>query len=297
MKKLSGLGRGLASLIPQGMRVKVVPRSHGEDTIYNVEVASIRPNSDQPRRDFDTVALNELASSIKKYGVLQPILVSKISTEHDRGVDVEYEIIAGERRWRAAKLAGLPRVPVIVKDAMDERQLKLEVALVENLQREDLNPMEEAEAYARLAAEFKLTQQDIASKVGKSREVIANAVRLVNLPGPIKEALRSGKIQRTHARALLAFKDEKQQMETFRTMLAGNSLTSRHLEASARSVHGPRATLASAPANGRFVELQHNLATNLGATVNIKPAGSGGLIEIRFTNLEELNKIAKTILD
>jgi len=294
VKKLFGLGKGLGSLIPDAKHI--TPETK-KDNVFYVEINKIRPNPEQPRHDFDTTALNELASSIKKYGVLQPILVSKISTEHDRGVDVEYEIIAGERRWRAAKLAGLPRVPVIVKDAMDEAHLKLEVALVENLQREDLNPMEEAEAYARLAAEFKLTQQDIASKVGKSREVVANAVRLVNLPGPIKEALRVGKIQRTHARALLAFKDEKQQLETFRAMLAGNILTSRHLEASARSTHGPRATLTSAPANGRFVELQRNLATNLSAPVNIKPSGSGGLIEIRFTNLEELNKIAKTILD
>lgn len=297
MKKLSGLGRGLASLIPQGKTVKVVPRAK-EDTIYNVELTKIRANANQPRRDFDTVALNELASSIKKYGVLQPILVSKISTEHTRGLDVEYEIIAGERRWRAAQLAGLPSVPVIVKDAMDEEHMKLEVALVENLQREDLGALEEAEAYARLAGDFKLTHAQIAEKVGKSREVVSNSVRLLGLPANIKEALRSGKIQRTHARALLAFKDEKQQQDTFKSMLAGNVVTSRHLEDTARSVHGPRATLASVQnGNGRYIELQRNLATNLGATVNIKPSGSGGLIEIRFTNLEELNKIAKTILD
>ncbi len=296
MKKISSLGRGLASLIPQGTKVHMVPRAK-EDTIYNVELSKIRANANQPRHDFDREGLGELATSIKRYGVLQPLLVTKISTETSRGLDVEYEIIAGERRWRAAKLAGLPSVPVIVKESMDEDRMKLEVALVENLQREDLNPMEEGEAYARLASVFKLTQQDIASKVGKSREVVANSVRLLNLPANIKEALRSGKIQRSHARALLAFKDEKEQQVTFKAMLAGGGLiTSRHLEARARTTNGPRATLASAP-NSRFIELQQNLAQNLGTNVAIKPTGAGGLIEIRFTNLEELNKIARTILD
>ena len=150
MKKLSGLGRGLASLIPSKGAIKVVPKSK-EENVYNVELSKIRPNANQPRRDFDQGALEELAASIKKYGVLQPIVVAKVSQETARGMDVDYEIIAGERRWRAAKLAGLPHIPVIVRDDLEAKNMKLEVALVENLQRENLNVLEEAEAYARLA--------------------------------------------------------------------------------------------------------------------------------------------------
>src|SRR3989338_2163938 len=178
MKKPSGLGRGLASLIPSRGSVKVVPKTK-EDNVYNVEIHKIRPNANKPRQAFDQSALQELAGSIKKYGVLQPIVVSKVSHETDRGMEVEYEIIAGERRWRAAKLAGLPHIPVIVRDDLDESRMRLEVALVENLQRKDLNVLEEADAYARLASEFSLTQKQIAEKVGKSREVVANAMRVM----------------------------------------------------------------------------------------------------------------------
>ncbi|MBI2063622.1 MAG: ParB/RepB/Spo0J family partition protein, partial [Candidatus Yanofskybacteria bacterium] len=200
-----------------------------------------------------------------------------------------------ERRWRAAKMAGLPHVPVIVKDNFDESRLKLEVALVENIQREDLNPLEEAEAYAKLAGEFKLTQKDIANKVGKSREVVANAVRLLDLPADIKAALRIGKIGRTHARALLAFKDESKQREMYKQILAGN-VAVRDLEGAAkahRSVDGEMPH----EAGPKFEELQQNLSKNLGASVFIRTGASGGNIVIKFATLEELNKIAKTILD
>lgn len=292
MKKLFGLGRGLESLIPAKTN-KITPKI--QDNVFYIEINKIRPNANQPRRDFDKNGLQELAASIKKYGILQPLLVSKTEMETDRGLDVAYEIIAGERRWRAAKLAGLPHVPAIVKDNFDESRLKLEVALVENLQREDLNPLEEAEAYARLAAEFKLTQKDIAVKVGKSREVIANAVRLLNLPADIKAALRFGKISRTHARALLAFKDEKKQREIYRQILAGG-VAVRDIEGAARE-HRADNNAAAKPSSSRFEELQLNLSKNLGAAVLIRSGASGGNIVIKFSSLEELNKIAKTILD
>jgi ParB family chromosome partitioning protein len=292
LRKLFGLGRGLESLIP-AKTTKVVPKI--QDNVFYIEINKIKPNPDQPRHDFDKDGLKELAASIKKYGILQPLLVSKIETETDRGLDVEYELIAGERRLRAAKLAGLPHVPAIIKDNFDESRLRLEVSLVENLQREDLNPVEEAEAYARLANEFNLTQKDIAAKVAKSREVVANAVRILTLPADIKEALRAGKIARTHARALLSFKDSLKQREVFKQILAGNFAV-REVESAARehrAVQGP-----AAPAvNPRFQELQQNLSKNLGAAVFIKSGASGGSIVIKFTNLEELNTIAKTILD
>lgn len=295
MKKLFGLGRGLESLIPARTN-KVTPKI--QDNVFYIEINKVRPNANQPRRDFDKEGLKELASSIKKYGILQPLLVSKIEHETDRGLDVAYEIIAGERRWRAAKLAGLPHVPAIVKDNFDESRLKLEVALVENLQRENLNPLEEAEAYVRLASEFKLTQKDIAGKVGKSREVVANAIRLTDLPADIKLALRAGKISRTHARTLLSFKDENKQREMYKQILSG-SFAVRDLEGAAKEYRAMKKAGPSGAAvvNPRFDDLQQNLAKNLGAPVLIRSGASGGNIVIRFSTLEELNKIAKTILD
>jgi len=292
MKKLFGLGRGLESLIPTRTN-KVTPKI--QDNVFYIEINKIKPNSAQPRRDFDKDGLKELATSIKKYGILQPLLVTKLEEETDRGLDVSYELLAGERRWRAAKMAGLPHVPVIVKDNFDENRLKLEVALVENLQREDLNPLEEAEAYARLAGEFKLTQKDIANKVGKSREVVANAVRLLDLPADIKAALRVGKISRTHGRALLAFKDESKQREMYKQILAGNVVV-RDLEGAAKA-HKLAEGGTSQTAGPKFEELQQNLSKNLGAAVFIRTGASGGNIIIKFSTLEELNKIAKTILD
>ena len=293
MPKQTGLGRGLASLIPSKRSVKVVPNSKSEN-IYNVEIHKIRPNANQPRHEFDASAMQELAASIKKYGVLQPIVVAKVSHETDRGLDVEYEIIAGERRWRAAKMAGLPHIPVIVRDDLDESRMKLEVALVENLQRKDLNILEEADAYARLASEFDLTQQQIAEKVGKSREVVANAMRVINLPANIKEAIRSGKIERTQARVLLAFKDPAQQQDMYKQILTGKAGI-RNLEETARMIHGGRGPINAL--NPKFIQLQDNLSKTLGTFVAIRSRDNGGRIEIKFATLEELNKIAKAILD
>lgn len=293
MKKISGLGRGLASLIPSPNAKKIVAQSK-EENVYNVEVHRIQPNPSQPRRDFDPKALAELADSIKKYGILQPLVVSRVSTDNERGREVKYEIIAGERRYRAAKLAGLPHVPVVVRDDFDEQRMKLEVALVENVQRRDLNVLEEAEAYGRLASEFGLAHAAIAEKVGKSREVISNTLRILNLPPNIKEAIRSGKIERTHARTLLAFKDPNQQQGMFKQLLAGN-VANKNLEETAKLIHGTRK--APGYVNPRFLELQNNLSKNLDTFVAIRTNSQGGRIEIKFSDLEELNKIAKVILD
>lgn len=293
MKKLSGLGRGLQSLIPSHP-TKLAPKEK-TDNIFYVETAKIRANPNQPRHDFDHEALKELADSIKKYGILQPLLVSKIEQETTRGLDVQYELIAGERRLRAAKLAGMPNVPVIIKDNFDGDRLKLEVALIENLQREDLNPIDEAEAFAKLSGDFKLTQREIAAKVGKSREVIANSIRLLNLEPNIKEGLRSGKISKTHARALLAFADESKRQEVFKQILAG-AYSAHDVEQATRDHKVQRNNVAAQAINSRFVELQTNLSQNLSAPVLIRSGASGGRIEIRFATLEELNNIVKTIL-
>ena len=293
-KKLFGLGKGLGSLIPRGKEVQ--PQSQKENVFY-VEVSKIESNPDQPRRDFDGEALKELSKSIRKYGVLQPLLVTKQEKESKNGLDVSYQLIAGERRWRAAQLAGLPQVPVIIRDDFDQKRVRLEVALIENVQRKDLNPIEEAEAYDRLAKEFGLTQQEIALKVSKSREAVANAVRLVKLPKDIKESLRSGLLSRAHARALLAFNDESKQREVYGHIMGGR-LSSREVEQMASSSKPSKkvAKLSSKEAN-RFMELEKNLSQMLKVPVLIRSADKGGRIVIRFATLEELNKIARNIID
>lgn len=292
-KRTFNLGKGLESLIPTRAIKKIVPKSKGE-SIFNVEVHRIRPNPTQPRREFEKEGLKELAASIKRYGVLQPLLVTKVEQETNKGLDVEYELIAGERRWKAAKLAGLNLVPVIIKDDFNGVRTKLEVALVENLQREDLNPIEEAEAFKRLTEEFGLTQKDVADKVGKSREVITNSVRLLGLPANIKEALRAGKLMKTQARSLLALKSEPKQQEYFKNILLGKAVV-RDIEAVAQTTEKTKTSTHSASAE-RFNELQENLSKNLSTVVFIKAGPSGGRIEIKFTNLEELNSIVKMIL-
>lgn len=289
MKKLFGLGKGLGSLIPTAAESNH-PASHKENVFY-VEVNRIKPNPNQPRRDFEEEGLKELAKSIKKYGVLQPLLVSKVENENPKGLEVYYHLIAGERRWRASQIAGLPQVPVIIRDDMNEEKDRLEIALVENLQRKDLNSVEEAEAYENLSKEFGLTQKEIAEKVAKSREYVANAVRVLNLPQDIREALRSEKISRSHAKALLAISDKTQQRDVFNQILSGN-LSSKETESIASSAKSPKAKK-----DNKFTTLEKNLSETLKAPVLIHAAEKGGKIVVRFATLEELNKIAKSILD
>jgi ParB family chromosome partitioning protein len=295
-KKFFGLGKGLGSLIPEGVKTQMQPSSQKENVFY-VEVAKIEANPDQPRQDFDGDAMKELASSIRKYGVLQPLLVSKVETNSIRGLDVSYKLIAGERRLRASKMAGLPHVPVIIRDDFKHEKDRLEVALIENVQRENLNPVEEAEAYAKLSKDFGLTQKEIAEKVGKSREVVANAIRLLNLPEDMQVSLRAGKIPRSSARALLAFNDPMKQREMYKTLLAGG-VSSRDVESAASVNKAPGKSISRTKPDVKFMELERNLAETLGTVVSIHGAAtSGGKIVIKFASLEDLNKIAKTIVD
>ena len=289
MKKLFGLGKGLSSLIPSRNNKP----GESRESVFYVETHKVKPNPNQPRKDFDKAGLEDLAASIKKYGILQPLLVVKEEVDSPRGLDVAYQLVAGERRWRAAKLLNLPHVPVIIKDSISEDKVKLEIALVENLQREDLNPMEETEAFARLQADFNLTQKEIGERVGKSREVVANSLRLMDLPGDIKESLRAGKISRTHARALLAFKKEDQQRDMYRRILAGGIAT-KDVEEAASATGNNRSKIKK---ENRFVELERNLAKSLNTLVFIKSGEKGGRIVIKFVDLGNLNKIVKTILD
>jgi ParB family chromosome partitioning protein len=299
-KKFFGLGKGLGSLIPETIADDVNAR---REHVFYVEVAKIQANPEQPRTDFEPQALDELAKSIRKYGVLQPLLVSKIEQDLPRGRAVKYQLIAGERRWRAAQLAGLPQVPVIIRDdlvttAAGDKSKRLEVALIENIQREDLNPMEMAEAYFRLSGEFGLTQEEIAGKVGKSREAVANTMRLLNLPKYIKDALRAGRITGTMARALLSFQDAAKQKEAYEAVLAGGFSTKdmESVASSAKAAVGRR----KAAHNAKFDDLMKNLQEHLQAPVIIRTAtGSAraGQIVIRFATLEELNGVVKKIID
>ena len=294
MKKLFGLGKGLNSLIPDAKRITPDDK---KDNVFYVEIHKIKPNPQQPRHDFDDEGLKELSKSIKKYGVLQPLLVSKVEEENNRGMNVYYQLIAGERRLRAAKLAGLPNVPVIVRDDLSpeggNKRVNLEVALVENVQRADLNPLEEAEAYRRLVKEFGLKHKEIAEKVSKSREVIVNAIRLLNLPKDMQEALRLGKLSRAHARALLSFGDAGTQREMYKQILAGG-VSSTEVENIASTAKSGK---KSPKKNHRYLELEKNLSDMLKAPVLIHDTEKGGKIVIRFATLQDLNKIARSIID
>lgn len=299
-KKLFGLGKGLGSLIPDSVADAV---NNKRENIFYVEVSKIQANPDQPRTDFDQSQLAELARSIRKYGILQPLLVSKVEEDLPRGRAVSYQLIAGERRWRAAQLAGLPQVPVIIRDDLNptdasQKSTRLEVALIENIQRSDLNPLETAEAYGRLASEFGLTQQEIAEKVGKSREAVANIMRLMNLPKYIKDAVRAGRISGTMARALLSYTDEQAQRQAYETAMAGGFST-KDMEAAASTAKAVVGKRKSAH-NAKFEELMRNLADHLEAPVVIRTAtgsAKSGQIVIRFASLEELNGVVRKIID
>ncbi len=300
VKKLFGLGKGLSSLIPDAVADAVNNR---RETIYYVEVAKIQANPDQPRTDFDQEALADLSRSIRKFGVLQPLLVSKIEEDLPRGRVVKYQLIAGERRWRAAQLAGLPQVPVIIRDDLTpessgKKSNSLEIALIENIQREDLNPIETAEAYARLAGEFGLTQQEIGDKVGKSREAVANTMRLNNLPKYIKDATRAGTITGTAARALLSFQTESAQKAAYEQLTTGGFSTKDvEYSASAAKAAVGRRTVRY---NAKYDDLMRNLQEHLGAPVIIRTGSSSsktGQIVIRFADIEHLNTVVKKIID
>ena len=262
-----GLGRGLEALIPE---VRVAP---GEGP-QQIAVSAIRPNPYQPRREFDPEALKELAESISQHGVLQPLVV--------RAAAQGYELIAGERRWRAAQIAGLEQVPVVLRDC-DDRRL-LEIALVENLQREDLNPLEEAEALAQLAEQRGMRQEEIAAVVGRSRSAVANSLRLLGLPDEVKELVRHGSLSAGHARAILGL-PPSMQVPSARQAVA-KDLSVREVETLARGGAKPRP--APVGSTSRFSRWEERIGGALELPVRIRAGSRGGAVEIRFRSEEEL---------
>lgn len=305
------LGKGLESLIPDksddfsdvlvssqksdSQKPDDSIRSE-RDSIFWIEVDKIEPNPYQPRREFNEEALKDLASSIREHGVVQPVLVSRIEAETPRGLDVRYQLIAGERRLRASQLVGLRLIPAVIRRREPDNRLKLEIALIENIQREDLNIMEKARAYKRLVDEFHLVQREVAEKVGKSREAVANTIRLLNLPEEIQQALIEGRITEGHARAILMVGSDPERQHIFFNEIVTTNLNSRDSEVRSREILGrpvrkmqPRVGTVAADPEIRLVESR--LEEALGTRVSLQKKGEKGKIVVEFFSEEELRGI------
>ena len=276
--KKGGLGKGMDSLFNEN--------SLDNEGAVTLNINEIEPNRNQPRKDFDEEALRELADSIERHGLIQPIVVRP-------NLDGTYMIIAGERRWRACRMAGLNQVPVIIKDT-DDRTL-MELALIENLQREDLNPVEEALGYKALIEDFELTQEEVAKRMGKSRSAVTNALRLLNLNEAETEALRKGMITAGHARALLACENEETRQKLL--ILAAEGASVRDLERMANfAKQGKTAKKEIKPKSNFYSEVELSLKNEIGRKVYIKPTTKGrGTLTIEFYSDKELSEFAKKL--
>ena len=280
-----GLGKGINALIPEGTEeekiiIKEVVVKEPAET--KLRISQIEPNKSQPRKMFDEDALIELSESIKQYGVLQPLLVQK--------KDNYYEIIAGERRWRAAKLAGVKEIPVIIKDYSDQEVV--EIALIENIQREDLNPIEEAQAYQRLIKDYRLKQDEVAEKVSKSRAAITNSLRLLKLDTRVQEMVMEGKLSNGHARTIIGIEDgDKQYM--IAKKIFDEKLSVREVEKLMRDLDKPQKPVKQLPEND-FVyrDLEEKFTKIMGTQVSIKNKNNNkGKIEIQYYSQAELERI------
>ncbi|ATW26398.1 ParB/RepB/Spo0J family partition protein [Candidatus Formimonas warabiya] len=290
-----GLGKGLQALIPSG---PLLDRK-SEDQVLLLPIEDILPNANQPRKNFDPDKIRELAESIAEHGIVQPIVVRPVS-------EGRYQIVVGERRWRAGKLAGRTEIPCIVKD-FDEKTVT-ELALIENIQRENLNSLEEAEAYQRLLVEFNYTQESLAARLGKSRSYVANTLRLLNLAGPVQGFIREGVLTAGHARAILSL-DVPEKRLVFAEKIIKDKLSVRQAEELAKEInaqhmapatdkvkqeHPPKKPDPPLPLVIRDVE--NRLRSLLGTRVKIRPAEKGGRIEIDYYGEEDLERIASTLL-
>lgn len=279
--KKSGLGRGLTSLFDEN--------SSDNEGAVTLNLNDIEPNRDQPRKDFDETALSELADSIAQHGLIQPIVVKP-------NLDGRYSIIAGERRWRASRRAGLTEVPVVIKEA-DEQTL-MEIALIENLQREDLNAVEEALGYRSLIDTYGLTQEEVAKKMGKSRSAVTNALRLLALNDNELEALRRGSISAGHARALLSCDDEATRAKML--IAAADGASVRELEKTAADAKKAKSAANAAPQKKPtfYSEVELSLKNEMRRKVHINPSGNGkGTLTIEFFSDDELAEFAKRLAE
>ncbi len=281
--KKGGLGKGLDALFMDNETVD----SGG---VVTLRLSQIEPNRDQPRKIFSEEALNELADSIREHGVLQPLLVRPLPGG-------SYQLVAGERRWRASRMAGLQEVPVVIRE-MDEEQA-MEIALIENLQREDLNAIEEATGYKQLMERYGMTQEQVAKRVGKSRPAIANALRLLNLPQKVMDMVGEGEVSPGHARALLAFDDQDRIVEIAQKVKTGK-YSVRDIERMAKNQDEKKEKAAKAPEEPAWggksaflTEMEIAMSMEMGRKVRIIPNGEGGTVQIQFWDEEDLKSLAE----
>lgn len=277
-KKQSGLGKGLNALMLENSVDNMVPTN-------TLSINEIVPNKDQPRKTFDEGALQELADSIVQHGVLQPLLVRPLPSGG-------YQLVAGERRWRASRIAGLKEVPVVVKELSDVETM--EIAIIENLQREDLNPIEEAEGLQALIDRCGFTQEDVAVSVGKSRPAIANALRLLKLPQEIRDMTKNGEISAGHARALLAFDNEAMIFEAANNIVK-NKLTVRDVERLAKMSEKKTRSRSSSRRDSFYDEVELSLTEVLGRKVKVYNSRDKGTLEIEFYSVDDLKEIANKL--
>lgn len=276
-KKLGGLGRGLDSLFADNSVEEINP------SVNKLRIMEIEPNHDQPRKDFDEKSLSELAESIEQHGVLQPLVVRPLANG-------SYQLVAGERRWRAARIAGLTEVPVVIKELTDEEVI--EIAMIENLQREDLNPLEEALGYRYMMDELNITQEQAAEKIGKSRPAVANALRLLKLPNEIQDMVKNNLISPGHARALLGFDSEDMIVQTAK-MIIKEDLSVREVENLVKKSKKIPKVAKQQKRDKFFSEVEIALVENLGRKVKIKEAKQdAGVLEIEFFDKDDLEGLA-----
>lgn len=276
-KKLGGLGRGLDSLFADNSVDELNP------SVNKLRIMEIEPNHDQPRKDFDEKSLSELAESIEQHGVLQPLVVRPLTNGG-------YQLVAGERRWRAARIAGLTEVPVVIKELTDEEVI--EIAMIENLQREDLNPLEEALGYRYMMDELNITQEQAAEKVGKSRPAVANAIRLLRLPDEVQEMVKNNLISPGHARALLGFENQELIIQAAKRIVK-EDLSVREVETLVKNSQKAPKVPKQQKRDKFFSEVELALVENLGRKVKIKESKKdSGVLEIEFFDKDDLESLA-----
>ena len=282
MAKQKGLGKGLGALIGD-----FEEEIHDKSPYKLLPIQKVEPNRNQPRQDFDEEELQSLADSLATHGILQPLTVRELSSGY-------YQIIAGERRWRAARMAGITEVPVVVIEADDRKTMEL--ALIENLQRQDLNPVEEALGYQSLIADFGLTQEDAAQRVGKSRPAVANALRLLNLPEEVLEKIRTGSLSAGHARALLSIKSEKKQLEAMQKIIA-LGLSVRQAELLCKNMTKEPAPAKPVTLAVNYVhECEKSLSKHLGRGVKIVNGKRKGRFELEFYGQDDLQVLLDALM-
>lgn len=288
MAKKSGLGKGLSAILSDKYDSQALDSLENSDSsqVVELKIVDVEPNKDQPRKEFDKEKLEELADSISKHGVIQPIIVTKKGST--------YQIVAGERRWRASKQAGLKKIPAIIRD-YDEIKV-MEVALIENLQREDLNPVEEALGYKSLMDNFSLTQDKISERVGKSRSAVANSLRLLNLPDQILKMLEKGEISTGHAKVILSVTNKNEQIQ-IAELVVEKQMTVRETEnyIKSKSKNKKSVNKMSAEVKMAIKDMENNFSKYFGTKVKIKETNGKGKIEISYYSHDEFERISEIL--